>query len=217
MSIRGTGINKIAFIQQIVGSNKMRNMKFLREMARKRANLVVKLKRNQYITEFLDHEITKDIKAGPRSESGNSSGALGSSKGNLYSFIGFQQGMDPTGAIRDGIEQGCRLKSSTFRARSTFRGKTFSQWSIEYDMAYPTVDDLKRLKEADMPWEGGSWIDKVEKNISGLGAYFFARSGFVKSKSGNAIQLRQDFQSVKFKRTDYFTGIIRRVFGKAKL
>ena len=41
---------------------------------------------------FDDHEITKEIEAGPGAR--NSSGTLGG-YGNLYTFIGFSRGQDP--------------------------------------------------------------------------------------------------------------------------
>ena len=56
--------------------------------------------------------------------------------------------------------------------------------------------------------------DKIEKNITGLGYYFYAKRGFDQSQSGNAIQLDKKFQSGRFKRKSYFTGIIKKVFGR---
>ena len=212
MALRGSGINKIQFTRQILAGRGISNNKKLKALTENQALAVTKEKTKEYIAEFINHPITKDIKAGPRSEDGNSAGCLGSSRGNLYSFIGFDS--DPIDTIKQEIENACRLRRTSFKAVGKRSVGSNVTWDIQWQMSYPTVEDLKRLPEADLPRQPGSWIDKIEKNITGLGYYFYAKRGFDQSQSGNAIQLDKKFQSGRFKRKSYFTGIIKKVFGR---
>ena len=64
-------------------------------------NLVTKAfqkKKNQMIAEFQGHPVTREIQGGINSD--NISGTLNGIT-NLYSFIGFEDGADPTEVIED--------------------------------------------------------------------------------------------------------------------
>ena len=58
--------------------------------------------KNQYLQEFLNHPITQEIKGGI--DATNTSGTLAGIT-NLYSFIGFDEGSDPTKPIEDLLEK----------------------------------------------------------------------------------------------------------------
>ena len=51
------------------------------------------------LDEFDQHDITQELKAGPNPDE-NPSGTLGSMSGNLFSFLGFYAGTDPTEELR---------------------------------------------------------------------------------------------------------------------
>ena len=222
MALRGRGINRIAFNRAITeGATKSGRgvlYKKIKEESLKRAELEKNKKQNDYAKAFLAHPITKDVKDGPDSEGGNTAGCLGSEKGNLFSFLGFDRGTDPTVEIESAIRQSCKIKRTTYKLNVHFSGKTLTTYNVQIDMSYPTVEDLKRLPDADLPRQPGSWLDKIEKNISGLGAYFFAKRGFSSqaSKSGHAIQLANWDKGTRFKPRDYFKEIIKQVFPKSK-
>jgi hypothetical protein len=51
------------------------------------------------LDEFEEHDITQELRAGPNPDE-NPSGTLGSMSGNLFSFLGFGGGTDPTKELR---------------------------------------------------------------------------------------------------------------------
>ena len=83
---------------------------------KKKHELQKKLKRTvnralrAMLLEFNSHPVTKEIEAGPRAQ--NISGTLGGA-GNLFSFIGFDDGDNPIAPVRRILEQSTRLVSVT--------------------------------------------------------------------------------------------------------
>mgnify|MGYP000686684010 CR=1 FL=1 len=112
--------------------------------------------KNQYLQEFLNHPITQEIKGGI--DATNTSGTLGGIT-NLYSFIGFDAGSDPTKPIEDLLEK------SNYRI--VFNNKALDS-SIIFDI--PTAVQIFEITP--MPWAvGRSWARGIETGISGLGYY----------------------------------------------
>lgn len=170
-----------------------------KEIAYRQAVGIFNRKKAQMLSAFNNHPITRELEAGENSS--NISGTLGGVEGNLYSFIGFPDGGNPVDPIRNRLESGTRLmKTPTVRISST--GTIF----IRHKVTYPSIQDLEGL--APMPWEGGSWITRVERGISGLGYYIF-RNFIQNSRSGSGIQANNKLRSVSYKRTSYLSKILR--------
>jgi hypothetical protein len=125
-----------------------------------------KIKR-QMIAEFLAHPVSQEINNGPLAK--NTSGTLGG-YGNLFSFIGFDNGERP---IDDVVELLERTVIS------------FSQRGIL--AATITMPSSKQIFEATpLPsrWaEGRSWTRGIESGISGLG-YYLHIYGYGASEAG---------------------------------
>ena len=81
------------------------NAQLPKEIGKKVEAMVLKefeVLKNNMIQEFEMHPVTIEIDAGPNAS--NTSGTLGG-YGNLFSFIGFEQGTDPLAKVRSALEK----------------------------------------------------------------------------------------------------------------
>lgn len=149
----------------------------------------------EMVDEFQEHPVTKEILAGENST--NSSGVLGG-YGNLFSFIGFEQGdnqIDPLSKVFE------RKVSFTIRS-SGGNGKYYAQ------IKAPAKSELETI--AQVSWMGGrSWLDGIERGIAGLNRYLYDPSySSENSRSGTGIQGRNSIRGVNQTRTPYVSRII---------
>jgi hypothetical protein len=152
--------------------------------------------KRQMISEFLNHDVTKEIKAGPESQ--NISNTLGG-YGNLFSYIGFYEGEDPTDPITELLE-----KTNIQFSRLIDGGAV---WNIYM----PTKEDVWEVTP--MPWaEGRSWAKGIETGISGLGEYFYTlRREMPNSRSGSGLQLKSKLRRKnRFKNVKYITDLLKK-------
>ena len=155
--------------------------------------------RDQFLEEYKDHGVTQEIEGGP--EASNSSGTL-SGITNLFSFIGFRKGDRPTEAVKKLIEQYTYLRMNP-RVKSV-RGAIL----YTYTGVVPTLSDFFAQTPYPDNWQGGSWLQGIEKGISGLNYLLRlpSRGRELDSRSGGAIQSKtRERGSLKFENTKYFT------------
>ena len=150
--------------------------------------------KNQMIVEFLNHPVTVELKGG--SNASNISGTLGGRKGNLFSFIGFNSGEDPTKAIEEVLQN------------TNFRFSRLRTESIEFMVFVP--DSKEVFAATPMPWAPGrSWAKGIESGISGLGYYLNKVSS--DSRSGRGVQTSKLISGgSRFKNTQYISAILRK-------
>lgn len=144
------------------------------------------------LRDFDLHPVTSEIKAGPRAI--NFSDTLGG-YGNLYSFIGFEEGANPTGPLRDVIELGTNIRFTVFRNNAWY-----------FKIQTPSKDVIEAVTP--MPWENGnSWASAIEDGMSNLSHYLYKKTS--KSRSGTGIQVDgwEINDDLEFKRTKYLTEI----------
>lgn len=152
--------------------------------------------KNQYINQFENHPVTKEIATGP--ESRNISNTLGGI-GNLFSFIGFEKSSDPISRIRD-------LIRNSFSIEKKGVSISGSRIKFNYKISYPDLKDLDGVSS--MPWESGkSWISSIERSISGFGYYMYKK--FNKSRSGTGLQTENQIRSGSFKPVKYMSQIVK--------
>lgn len=152
-----------------------------------------KIKR-EMLAEFRAHPVTVEIKAGPFAE--NSSGTLGG-YGNLFSFIGFDEGDSPTDNI-EGLLNLSRIEYS----KATKDGFIMRIY-------IPSKQEI--FSETPMPWASGrSWAEGIEKGISGFGQYLNKESSF--SRSGEGIQTNGVIRKGRFKNTPYISALLNKYF-----
>jgi len=183
--------------------NKVKDSKKLKENVDKKVRSKFEIAKSDYIKNFVDHPVTKEISGGP--ESSNISNTL-SGKGNLFSFIGFNKGSNPINDLTMFIKQNFFLK----KEKTYISGNKIK---INYKISYPDQKDLESITS--MPWEGGnSWVAAIERGISGFSHYMYKK--FEEGRSGMGIQAKNKIRSGSYKPTKYFSLIIDKFLKRVK-
>lgn len=149
--------------------------------------------KQQILNEFDNHPVTKEINDGISAS--NISGTLDGIT-NLYSFIGFNEGDNPTKAIRDMLEK------STYKIITNTNGiSSIASFEI------PTSQEIFAITP--MPWATGrSWARGIETGISGIGYYLKVEKN---SRSGLGIQNKRQVRSnIRFKNIPYISALINK-------
>lgn len=142
------------------------------------------------ISDFLNHPVTREIENGPMST--NISGTLGG-YGNLFSFIGFDQGSTPISPIVK------LLRETNFNCSRMIRGV------INITVEMPSSEQIFRVTP--LPWAPGiSWAQRMEIGLSGLGMYMSKLSD--KSRSGTGLQASNNLRKGKFSNTKYISSFL---------
>jgi hypothetical protein len=159
-----------------------------------------------------DHPVSKEIDGGPEEE--NLSGTLGG-YGNLFSYIGFDDGSDPVGEVLDLILQHrlAAAASSRIIPAPTVGARGF--WKIrsatlEFSWRVVGMDKSKLFTatRSAVPWMGKSWLKGIESGISGLGAYLYVEDGnFRNSRSGTAVQTQTRLRSGGYRPVSYISAL----------
>jgi len=170
---------------------KVKVSKGLIREARKQAKDVFEDAKEAYMKEFEKHKITKELEAGPNAS--NTSGTLGG-YGNLFSFMGFNEGTDPVKPVENFLKSFISLKP---------QGKSRGN-AKEYTVKVPSIEDFDFAK---MPWEqGNSWVRAVEVGISGFSYYM--HKAHEASRAGTGLQMNHKLRSVGSKTTPYMTELL---------
>lgn len=149
--------------------------------------------KQEMLEEFLAHPISIEIEGGPDAE--NSSGTL-DGYGNLFSFIGFNEGDSPLEPIVE-LLQSTRIELSR-ETDTGFLMKIF----------VPSKEDV--FSVSPMPWASGrSWAEGIERGISGFGRYLNTDSAN-SSRSGGGIEVQSVIRRGKFKNTPYISALINK-------
>lgn len=150
--------------------------------------------KNQMISEFLNHPVTIELKGGLNAS--NISGTLRGRNGNLFSFIGFNSGEDPTKAIEEVLQS------------TEFRFSRLTTKSIEFSVSVPDAKEV--FAATPMPWAPGrSWAKGIESGISGLGYYL--NKVTADSRSGRGVQTSKKIsEGSRFKNTQYMSAILKK-------
>lgn len=149
----------------------------------------VKEAQAKMILAFESNEVTRDLDRGP------SGGSLPGG-GNLFSFIGFEAGDQPTNALRALLTKAIKVK---------FINSTQKEIGVTFQIDIPTKEQIEALTP--MPWAPGrSWAREIEMGIPGLGQYLVKDSAA--SRSGKAIQVESIIRSGQFGAKPYMTKIL---------
>jgi len=175
--------------------NKVKNStKFELTIDKKIKNNFEEIK-NDFIQDFNNHPVTEEIEQGPNAS--NDSGTL-NGVGNLFSYIGFEQGSNPIQVVKSFIENSFKLN----RLKSKSTGDKIR---INYKISYPTDKDLDGITR--MPWEkGNSWLIGIEKGISGFSNYMYKR--FDKGRSKMGLESENKVRGGTFKPVKYMSQIV---------
>ena len=146
------------------------------------------------ITEFENHPVTREIKDG--NSASNISGTLGG-YGNLFTFIGFEAGDNPTDSILNILKS---IKISHSLTNDT----------LFLRISYPTPDEVWEITP--MPWQNGrSWAKGIESGISGLNYYLLLNKDSEFSRSGKGLQSDYKVRGyMRYNPTQYITNLLKK-------
>ena len=184
-------INKASIMQKIANSVSIESEMHKRIYARFQES------KDKLIEEFESHPVTLEIKGGI--DAINSSGTLGG-YGNLFTYIGFPDGSDPTEIVKEILESEIVL----FKVNKSVVGER-----VKYQ--YRVIIPEKTLRdETSMPFEtGNSWLYDIETGISGFSNYVYGRfKSPDPSRSGGGIQSKYPHLGATFIPVPYIRDLI---------
>ena len=175
-------INK-KLIQKEIFSNRA-----VKKMVRDIVEREVEKEKTLFRADFESHPVTQELEGGENAS--NISGTLGG-YGNLFSFLGFNNGANPTTPVK-------LLIQTILLDRNV---KTTSN-GFQIKVNIPSKEEFAAVSR--LPWEGGrSWLIDMERGISGLGSFLYGR--FNASRSGGGIQSRYKYSNRTFRPVKYFS------------
>lgn len=117
---------------------------------------------------FDEHNITQELEEGPNGS--NISGTLGG-YGNLFSFIGFFEGEEPTDTIRKILIDLIKLNKTPSNIK-TF--KTSNRIEIKFRVRLPSLQEIYDNTPYPDNYRAGSWVkDLTRGGIQGLSYYLY--------------------------------------------
>ena len=148
------------------------------------------------ISDFNNHPVTKEIDAGPGTA--NISQTLNGYDGDLFSFIGFTVGDNPTKIV----------KNMLLKIEMKYVGYSRGKWNFNiYALSMQDIADATPL-----PWEDGkSWVEGIHSGISGFGRYMASSrfEDFEDSRSKRGLQVGNKIREGQFQRKKYVAEILR--------
>ena len=177
----------------------------LKESTEREAKKIVKTAVKDMLEEFDNDPVTEEIKSSESNPDAdnNITGTLGG-YGNLFSFIGFEAGDNPTDKVREVLKTARMLQKSASRVSKSGRTIVY-----HYPVSIPNRDAIE--KASPIPWERGrSWIFGIEEGISGLGQYLRGVFNTPKpSRSGGGVQVKKTLRGGGFMPMKYMSDILR--------
>lgn len=155
--------------------------------ARKEAKIILTERKKQFLQKFQSHRITKEIEGG---ESGD--GTLDVS-GNLFSFIGFDQGSTPIQDLYEYLEESIFLPETPGQYNAADKTISF-KFSLPNPEGIKDVTDLSKYTHGNNKTNygaGRSWVYSIERGIPGLSQYKYSEDDKElggDSRSGTGLQ-----------------------------
>lgn len=154
--------------------------------------------KDRFLQDFDTHPVTQSIESGPKMDDGIVNTAKG---GNLFSLIGFQAGSNPIASLRAILSNGFKLRGSL---RTRLAGDKII---IERTVESPTLVDIEKQtsgKYGLSDWTNKSWVRLVEDGIPWFRAYLFGAKYSKYSRSGMAIEAKDDKGNLRTVRNESF-------------
>ena len=176
----------------------MKGYKLLKAKIEPRVQRLLQRETQKMLMEFDNHPVTKEIEKGPTSS--NSSGTLGG-YGNLFSFIGFSSGDDPISPIRSLLARSIKIVGLRKKRGKLLLGLKFT---------VPTDAEIAAVSPS--PWSTDSWVEAVERGMTGLGRYLYSanQGRFATSRSGTGIEASVEIRGSGSSTPTEYTSVILR-------
>lgn len=162
------------------------------------------------LNQFDNDEVTQALSAAALDSSIDDGIVNTAQGGNLYTFIGFNQGDDPAAALRDVLEKDIKLNLSQTKrdVRDTTIVFTTPVRIPTLATIHKKMADLVPIKE----WTNRGFTDLIERGVTGFQRYLFDGDRMVKgSRSGHAIQVKGwNIRGNGFRGIEYVSKILRK-------
>lgn len=171
------------------------------------------IEKQKLVNNFENHEISKEVRKPNRSKG---SALLGAYKqGNLFGFIGFDEGADPISPVIEEINRITKIKSIIFE-RSINRDvlgrfATGKQKKMRVVIDVPDLNDFKDAsKEVVSTLSTFNWVKSIERGtISGYKRFLGWSDKRPRGRSGEGVLAKNNLRSGNFRhRPGYVTGLI---------
>ncbi len=203
-------LNRPAILSKI----EAREKEMIKNLGRKEVVKAARAAQDAMLNFFDSHPVTRELKGGA---SGNNISNTIGGNGNLFSFIGFTKGSDPTVPLRNILEQPFDI---VFLG-ALKRGRQAADF--RYRVGVPSLnfkaqDLISRIeKSTPIPWSPGeSWATGLKEGISGIGQYLYVET--TASRAGKGIQNPKVNLSKTFNNKDYvgeiFESFVRALNGR---
>jgi hypothetical protein len=180
--------NRGSILKEITSKKGALARKFRREF-----EPILRRRQEELIKDFESHPVTKEIEAGPNAT--GRSGVTGG-YGNLFSFIGFDVGSNPTATLREIFNRKINYNVRSIAGDGTFK----------ITLQIPSLAEAFAVTP--MPWaSSSSWAEGIEKGISNIGSYVY-KDNIPSSRSGAGIQVEKGAGSI-FNNSPYISKIIK--------
>lgn len=171
------------------------------------------------VEEFENHPVTQELKAGPEA---HGSSFLPDGYGNLFSFIGFYAGDDPTAEVENEL-----IKRTGFFEKKLHNTRYVgnNRVSSTVNINIPDLDVLYEITEYPDGWRDGSWLKGIAKGIPGFQSYIFDEKfgSYSQSRSQMALQAKKRnsntvviLRNGAYKPTAYIEQIIKKFISRIK-
>lgn len=188
-------VRKKLDIKQLL-KKKLSNSKVLQNLAYGSAKKKTDALRKEALGEFNKHIVTKELEQG---NTGRGSMLLGG-RGNFFGFLGFNQGEQPLEIIRDAFENHIEIRNKKGKLKKA--GPTSYLW--EFNINIPSKTEIYSVTP--LSWSSRSWVKGVERGITNYSKTIFKDSQ--ESRSGVALQSKQNIGFISFRPTPYITPIL---------
>lgn len=168
--------------------------------------------KEELITEIKDHPVSEEISAGP--SAAPTSGVV--SKGNLFSYIGFNSDRNPIREIIQFLERSIKPKPS-IKSQQTAKGIKYVKQIIYVDQQQ--IEDSPGAQYDGWKGDGNNWIRGIRLGISGFANYLFnLKKKYDNSRSGPAVQLKKSIgsQNMSSPRPEYIVSSVEKFINSVK-
>lgn len=190
--VKKLNINRLLKKYNFKGSKELQKIAY-RE-ALKKANQIKK----EAMDELNAHPVTKEIDAGP---SATGSQLLGG-RGNLFGFLGFNNGTQPVEIIRNVFDRMLTVDKRAGLIKRIANDKLIIEYKIQ---DVPTITDIYQLTP--LTWSTKSWVKGIQRGITNYSQTIFKNSD--NSRSGVALQTKRKIGFITFRPTPYIDQILK--------
>jgi hypothetical protein len=161
-----TNINMESILMKISKSSRVQAK--VADIAERR----IETAKKELLNDFNTNNVTQEIEGGADLAK---SKVLPMGYGNLFSFLGFKEGREPTTPVRQKLEA----------IRIIKKPRIVNNYWV-FKILVPSKEELEQVSRMD--WESGrSWLNAVTKGLSGFSHYIFSLSRNI-GRSGHGIQ-----------------------------